>query len=184
MDAARGDGVRRWLAGLPAGVRRLVVVVVVVFLYGPLYLVAVLVLAWVNGRSPDWTEPIGSMVGATLGVAIGTWMRRRRMGSCKRVREFTVALRTRRLPDDADPAVWAPLLTGERRALRRSQAITLPLLALLFTGAAISAGVLGLGGAGASAMVLVGFALVAVLWLVSRRSAARLDHLADQLPRN
>jgi Flp pilus assembly protein TadB len=170
------------LSSLPTGPRRLVVGSSFLAGYGLVYVLLVLVGSKVFGHPPDWTRPLGPMIGAALGSGLAAWWRRRRMGSSEQVREFTRAVRARRLPEGADPDVWAPLLTRERRALRRGRAIVLPLTALVFAAVAGSAVVVGFGVTGAVSALVAGTVLFSVLWLVSRRTAARIDALSDQLP--
>src|SRR4051812_7136383 len=127
MGARAGDGVRRWLAGLPTTTRRVVVVGSVLAAYGVVYVVLVLLLSALFDHPLDWTRPLGPMVGSAVSAALVAYWQRRRMGGGDRVREFTRALRSRRLPDGADPGVWGPLLARERRVLRRWRGIVLPL---------------------------------------------------------
>jgi len=184
MGASTGDGVRQWLAGLPTTTRRVVVAGSVLAVYAVVYVLLVLLLSAMFDHPPDWTGPLGPMVGSALGVALVAYWQRRRMGGGDRVCEFTRALRRRRLPDGADPGVWGPLLARERRVLRRWRAIVLPLVAVVFAAAAVSAAVVGLGWAGGVSMLLAGAVLIALLWLASRRNLARIDLLADQLARD
>lgn len=163
----------------------MVVGLAVLVLYGLLYVGCVRVFAWMDGRPPDWARPLGPMIGGSLGPWFVLRRQRRRMGGYARARAFARAVRRRRLPDDADPAVWGPLLEGERRALRRAQTVDAPVAAAVFAAVAIvSSVVIGFRWSVVLAILGAAVALVSVAWLTGRRNLARIDLLADQLSRN
>lgn len=172
----------------PDGVRavlrrrhRWVAAAVVVAVYALVYPVVVLGIALVFRDPVDWSGPAGPFIGTAIGTGLVSWWQSRRMGGSDRVQQFERAVTSGRLPEDADPAVWRPLLARERRRVRRllvgALALTSAVLVLvlaLFWSAEDRA--VGLAVAGA---LLVG---TAALWPLSRRQVRRLDRLADQLP--
>jgi uncharacterized membrane protein YfcA len=140
----------------------------------------VLAVQQVVGDDPvDWLQPLGPVVGSLVGTPLGLWLVARRLGGMERVTQLQAALRSRRLPDDADPSVWRPLLLGQRRLQQRIVVVTQVLLVAVGLAALVvtdvSTGVLPLG--------LAVLLLVAVLvgW-ASRRSQRPLDELIAGLP--
>jgi hypothetical protein len=176
-----GAGWRRRVRDWPEGRRRWVAAVELVVGSALLYLALVGVLTLIDGGPPDWTAPVGPFLAAAVGGCLATWRRQRRMGGADRVRQYERAVKAGRLPDDADPAVWRPLLARQHRVVRGSLTVALALggalvvvLLLLERGSDGH----GVGLAVAAALVL---GLVA-LWWTARRQFRRLDRLADQLP--
>ena len=179
-DTRRGEAFRRWLHGLPATTRRLVVAGVVLGWLALWYGVLLAMHTWFFDE-PGWAEPLPSMVGAVVGGGLVLFLQRRRMGSLGRVWDVDRAVRRRRLPDDADPAEWGPLLEGaqqfQRGARRFALVPTVLAVVLLVLGFAWA----GFGGVAVLVVALIGVAGVALLEVVSRRQAARIDDLRDQL---
>ena len=174
------------LRGLPARVgalprrrRRLVVSVVVAGYAAAFYAVMLVVQRLVGDEPVDWLQPLGPIVGTAVGTALGTWFVRRRFGGGERVAQLQAALRSRRLPDDADPSVWRPLLLAQRRTQRRILVGTQVLLVVV--------GLAVLVVLDASTSVLVGGLGVLVLAAVlmgwaGKRSLRPLDELIAGLP--
>jgi hypothetical protein len=181
MITAVAERVRNWLRAMPRWPRRLVVAVILVAVYGITY-PAVVFLVAVMFRDPvDWSEPAGPFIGTALGTGLTTWWQFRRMGGADRVQQFERAVKTKHLPADADPAVWRPLLAGQRRLVRRSLAAALALGAVVLGGL-----LLVVRGRDEQAIGLVVAAallagLVALGW-AARRQVRTLDRLAGQLP--
>ena len=182
MITAMAERVRNWLRTLPRWARLLVVAVVLMAGYGMAYVAVVLLVAVVFRDPVDWSGPAaGPFIGTALGTGLTTWWQSRRMGGTDRVQQYERALKTKRLPEDADPAVWRPLLARERRLVRRILATGLAVGAvvlvaslLLFRGP--DEQVIGLVMAAA---LLVG--LGALGW-GTRRQVRAIDRLTDQLP--
>ena len=177
------------LRGLPARVgalprrrRRLVVSVVVAGYAAAFYAVLLVVQRLVSDEPVDWLQPLGPIVGTAVGTALGTWFVRRRFGGGERVTQLQAALRSRRLPDDADPSVWRPLLLAQRRTQRRMFVGTQVLLVVVGLVVLVVLVVLD-----ASTSVLVGGLGVLVLAAVlmgwaGKRSLRPLDELIAGLP--
>ena len=128
-----------------------------------------------------WAEPLFSMIGPLVGVALALWLRRRAMGSFGRVWDLDRAVRRRRLPDDADPAEWEPLLEKGDSFQRGARKFAL--------GSTVITGVLlmiGLAWAGFGWIaVLVAAAIcgvaVALVEFGGKRRSQRIELLQEQL---
>jgi hypothetical protein len=180
-DTRRGEAFRRWLRGLPRTTRRLVVGGIVLGWLALWYGVLLAVERAIGDDDVGWADPLSSMIGPLVGVALAFWLRRRAIGSSGHVWEFDRAVRRRRLPDDADPAEWGPLLDKGDRFQRRARtfALGVTLLVLIATVLLLAWGGYGWGAVVAAA--LIGAALVAVLEFASRRQSQRIDLLREQL---
>ncbi|NEK92932.1 hypothetical protein GCU67_01920, partial [Modestobacter muralis] len=110
---------RQRVGGLPRRQRRLVVAAAVAGWLAATYGLLVALQAAVGDDPVDLLQPLGPLAGTLGGTTLGLRWQRRRTGGGDRQRQLGAALRSRRLPADADPAVWRPLLAGEQRALRR-----------------------------------------------------------------
>ncbi len=176
----RSERIRGRVERLPAGQRRTVVLGSVVLLLGAAYLGTVLVAAALLEEDPDWLRPIPGLAGSFAGAFLAVRWQRRRLGGASRLREFTRALRTGRLPDDADPAVWRELLQRERLAQRRVHVCVLVLVGLFATGWAVIAALLTFDAVAAVSTGLV-VAVAALVWVLGARHSARIDRLAAQL---
>lgn len=163
--------------------RRRVVVLLLAGLLGVTHLVTVWVL-WLVGDDPvDWIQPLPGVLGAFTGSYIGMRIQRRRLGGGERMRQYGRAVRTGRLPDDADPAVWRPVLERELRAQKRAMRVSTGGVVLLSAVAWVLVAVLHDVGPVwwlVAAAVLVLFAA----WLrwLGRRQAARIRWLLDRTP--
>ncbi len=110
------------------------------------------------------------------------WWQRRRMGSFRRMGEYERALKRGRLPDDADPAEWGPLLRRAQRFQRGARPLAVGVTALSAVVVVASMLWVDLGWRMASAAAAVGAVAVAVVWVSSGRQSARIDRLAAQSP--
>jgi Flp pilus assembly protein TadB len=148
------------------------------------YAVVLLVLTWFHDEPVAWTEPLPGALGGFGGAGIGLWLQRRRVGGAQRLREYTRALKSGRLPPHADPSEWRTLLAGEDRARRRAAVLSyavVGLTAVLLTGVAavrFSGGLLEFAAATVTALVV----LLALLAWASRRQRRRIERLVAQLP--
>ncbi|MET0764904.1 MAG: hypothetical protein ABWY29_08560 [Blastococcus sp.] len=179
---SRSERIRRWLDGLPAGQRRTVVLASVTLLLGPVYVGMVLLAAALLGEDPDWLRPIPGMAGAFAGSFLAVRWQRRRMGGAHRVREFTRALRSGRLPGDADPAVWRALLEREQLAQRRVRMFCLVLAGIVAAGWVAIAALLTFDWVAAVVSTGLVVAVAGLVWILGSRQSARIHRLAAQLP--
>jgi Flp pilus assembly protein TadB len=122
------------------------------------------------------------MLGGLTGSLLVVWWQRRRMGGAERARQFSAAVRTGRLPDDADPAVWHPLLARERGVVHRVRAGVVVLLGLVVAAWGLVAVVGSFTWPAALISVALVIAVAVLVWAVSARTSARIDRLAEQLP--
>ena len=122
------------------------------------------------------------LLGGFLGGYLGMRLQRRRLGGRTRMREHDRALRTGRLPDDADPAVWRPLLEREPCTQQRGTRVTTWGVGLLFAVAWVLVAVLHDMG---PLWCLVAAAVIALFaaWLrrLGGRQAARIRRLLDRI---
>ena len=173
---------------MPPRRRRLVLTGAGVGALAVLYGIALAGQALIGDGPVDRTGPIRSVVlPAVVAFSTGLLVARsqqRRTGGAGVQREFEAAVRSRRLPDDAEPAVWGPLLAQEQRFVRRVFTV-LPVVA-----AGLLAGAVGLAAVAiddvrvgylGTAAVLIASLLVLLHW-VGRRQQRRLAELAAQLP--
>jgi hypothetical protein len=180
-DTRRGEAFRRWLHGLPRTTRRLVVAGLVIGWLALWYAALFAADSAFGEDDVSWADPLPSMVGAVVGGGFVLWLQRRRMGSFTSVWDFDRAVRRRRLPDDADPAEWGPLLAAGHRFQRgaRRFALGFTLLVLIATVLLLAWG--GYGWPVVAAAGLIGAALVAVLEIAGGRRSRRIERLQDQL---
>ena len=180
-DTRRGDAFRRWLRGLPRTTRRLVVTGLVIAWLGAWYVALLVIERALDDGEASWTEPLSSMIGPLIGVGLVFWLRRRALGSFGRVWELDEAARRRRLPDDADPAEWGPLLESAHRFQSRARKLAVGFILLVLIVTILLVAWAGFGWAVVVAVALMGAALVALLEFTSRRQLARIDILQDQV---
>ena len=90
-------------------------------------------------------------------------------------------MRRGRLPEDADPAEWKPLLDGEHRFQRRARTVALGLTVFAVVLVVIGFAWAGFGWIAVLVAALIGVLGVALLEVASRRQAARIESLRDQL---
>lgn len=180
-DTRRGDAFRRWFRGLPRTRRRLVAAGVVVGWLALWYAALFAIRLAIGDDDVGWADPLSSMVGPLIGIALVLWLRRRQMGSFRRVWDFDDAARRSRLPEDADPAEWGPLLDGAERFQRGARTLALWFTVLTAVAVVAVAAWVGYGWVVVVAAVLIGAALVAVLDVASRRQVARIRLLQEQL---
>ena len=112
-DRRPAGALRRRLDRPPPGWRRSVVRLLAVGLLGAAYLLTVWLLSLTGDDPADWVGPLPHVLAGFAAGLIGARIRRRRLGGADRAREYDRALRTGRLPEGADPAVWRPLLERE-----------------------------------------------------------------------
>ncbi len=180
-DNRRGEAFRSWLRGLPTTTRRLVVAGLVLGWLALWYGALRVIEAFTGGGEVSWVEPLPSMIGAVVGGGLVLWLQRRRMGSVARAWEFQDAARRGRLPDDADPAGWGPLLDEGQRFQRGARRFALVLTVLAAVVVVIGFAAVGLGWIAVLVAALVGVAAVALLEVASRRQSARIDRLREQV---
>ena len=179
-DAPRGEVLRRWFRGLPRTTRRLVVAGVVLGWLAAWYVFLLLVERAFDDAEVSWTEPLSSMIGPLIGIALAFWLRRRAMGG--HVWEFDRAVRRRRLPDDADPAEWGPLIEKGERFQRRARTFALAFMVFAVVVVVIGFAWVGSGWVAVLVAAVIGVVGVALLEVASRRQTARIESLRDQLP--
>jgi len=180
-ETRRGEAFRRWFRGLPRTTRRLVVAGLVIgwlaIWYGALFLVN----RAVGDDDVSWAEPLSSMVGPLIGVGLACWLRRRALGSFGRVWKLDEAARRRRLPDDADPAEWGPLLERAIGFQRGARSLALGLTVLSVVVVVFGFAWAGFGWIAVLVAALVGVVAVALLEFASRRQTRRIERLQDQV---
>jgi Flp pilus assembly protein TadB len=151
-------------------------------LLGAVYVGLVLGAAALLGEDPDWLRPLPPLVGSFTAAFLAARWQRRRMGGAERVQQFRTALRSGRLPEDADPVVWRPLLAREQRSVGKARNLVLGILGLFV----VAWGLVALVGSFTwpAAVVSVGLvlAVVVLVWVVSRRTVGRIDRLVAQMP--
>ena len=177
----RGDAFRRWFRGLPRTTRRIVAAGVVLGWLAAWYAFLLVVERAFDDEQAGWTEPLSSMIGPLAGIALVLWLRRRQMGSLRRVWEFDDAARRSRLPEDADPVEWGPILEGALRFQRGARTLALGSTLLVVIAAVLLSAWAGFGWTVVVSAALIGAALVALLEWGSRRQSARIHLLQDQL---
>lgn len=180
-DTRRGDAFRRWLRGLPRTTRRLVVAGLVVGWLVLWYAAIYLVRRAVEDDGVSWAEPLSSMIGPLIGLALFAWIRRRQMGSFGRMWMFDEAARRGRLPEDADPAGWGPLLEQAHAFQRKARSVALWFTVLVAIATVALVAWVGSGWAVVVGTGLTGALLIAVLEVGSRRQVQRIDRLHDQV---
>ncbi len=161
---------REWLLSLPLPAH---------FLAGTITFSLLFYLFDVAGRNHSAVSPQRDLVtGAALAAtATGAWaVRRGRYGGPQRLFDVSTAVRTGRLPLDADRLTWAPLLERKKRSYRRLQVI-------IAVECAVGAGLLSWAAVNpenpralwlaAGAFVVVG--IVGVAW--ARRYVARIEQM-------
>ncbi|MGY1858296.1 hypothetical protein [Modestobacter sp. SYSU DS0290] len=177
------DRVGNWLRAMSRRRRRWVVAGLALAGYGAVYLAVVGALTLVRGGAADWGGPLGGTIGGAAGASAAIWWQSRRMGGLDRLNQLQRAAKQGRLPDDADPAVWRPLLTRELQSMRRawvwllagSAALSSVLLIVLLVDSTGRTGYLVVG------VLLIGAVVLLLSWL-SRRERRKLERLLAQLP--
>ena len=185
---AVGRSVPDLVGRMPPRQRRLVLTGAGLGSLAVLYGLGLAAHALIGPEPVDWSWPIRSVVlPAILAFSIGllvAWSQQRRMGGGDVQREFDAAVRSRRLPDDADPAVWGPVLAGEQRFVRRVFTVvplaTAGLVAVVVGLAAVTVEDVRVEYLGISAALFA--AMVLMLHFVGHRQQRRLADLAAQLP--
>lgn len=128
---------------LPPARRFLAIAAVVGLCDVLLYLPLVALTSLVGDGPVDWAAPVapllGGFLGALLAQAVVLWWRRRQAGEAQRAarRPFETATRTGRLPADADPVVWTPLLVDRLAGQRRRTVVAVAVLAVLTVAVAV-----------------------------------------------
>ncbi|UOY02094.1 hypothetical protein [Blastococcus sp. PRF04-17] len=127
-------------------------------------------------------RPLPPMLASFAAAFVVARWHRRRMGGAERVGQFRTALRSGRLPEDADPAVWRPLLEQEQRVVRL---LWRWLAGLVVVVVALWALVAAVGTfTWSAALISTGLvlAVVVVVGAVLARQSARMAALSAQLP--
>jgi peptidoglycan/LPS O-acetylase OafA/YrhL len=126
---------------------------------------------------------IATVIGSLLFSGVMTLVvarQRRRSGGADTMAEVTASLKTRRLPLDADPAIWIPALEWRRRQFRRSMWL-MPVLVVVLIAMGVAAVVLVPGSPAGWIIVVVFLALGIVSVEQARRTIPRIDDLLRQL---
>jgi len=105
---------------------------------------------------------------------------RRRSGGADTMADVTAAVKARRLPLDADPAVWIPALEWRRRVLRRSLWL-MPVLVVVLIAMGIAAAALIPDSPVGWIIAIVFLALGVASVMQTRRTIPRIDDLLRQL---
>lgn len=134
------------------------------------------------GNSVDWTGGVSPvLLGGLAGVLVPLWWQRRRAGGWERAAQFAGAVRTGRLPSDADPAVWRPLLERELRARRRALVVLVPLAGgIAALVAVVLARAAGMGPLGWALAVTGAVLVVASVWWAVQERTEQVERLLDQ----
>jgi hypothetical protein len=129
VDEATGGrtAFRRWIERLPRPVRWGLIAVLLLCWY----VVVLAALTWIHDEPVDWTEPLPGVLGGFGGASLGLWWQSRRFGGRQRLREYTSALKSGRLPSDADASEWRSVLDREERAGRRTAVFAYAFFGLL-----------------------------------------------------
>ena len=180
-DTRRGEVFRRWFRGLPRTTRRFLGVGFVIGVLVLWYVAIYVVRRAVGDDDVTWAQPLSSMIGPLIGVALAFWLRRRAMGSVGHVWEFDRAVRRRRLPDDADPTEWGPLLEKGDRFQRRARTFAVGLTVFVVVVVVVGFAWAGFGWIAVLITALIGVVGVALLEVAIRRRTARIESLRDQL---
>ena len=176
----RPGTVRPRLDGVPLRWRRAVLLGVLIALLAAAYLALVGLHRMLFGGPVDWTAPLPGMVGGVIGTAAVVCLQRRPLGATLTRAELDRALRDGRLPEDADPELWALVLGDELADLRGRQTAGLATVVVLagsavglalvvdppWVGMALTAGLLVLGG---------------LLLQATRRRERRIRRLLDRM---
>ncbi|OUE22382.1 hypothetical protein BFL36_09825 [Clavibacter michiganensis] len=126
---------------------------------------------------------IASVLGSLLIAGVLTSVvarQRRRSGGADTMADVTTAVKDRRLPLDADPAVWIPALEWRRRVLRRSLWLT-PVLAAVLIAMGVATIVLAPGTITGWILVVAVLALGTGAVVQVRSTIPRIDDLLRQL---
>lgn len=174
---------RHRLDRLPRRRRRAVALLLLATLLASVYLPTVWAQAVIGDDPVDWIRPVPGLLGGFLGGYLGVRLQRRRLGGRERMREYDRAMRTGRLPDDVDPAVWRPLLERELHTQQRGMRVTTCGVSLVFAVAWVLVAVLHDIDPVWWLVAAAAIALFAV-WLrwLAGRQAARIRRLLDRLP--
>ena len=166
---------------LPRRRRRLVALLLLAALLAVVYPLTVWAQTLVGDDPVDWVQPVPAMLASFAGGYVGMRIQRRRLGGADRLREYDRALRAGRLPDDADPAVWEPLLERELRVQQRAMRLSYGVVVLLAAMWVLIAVLYDIDPAWwlVAAAVLVLFA-VFLRW-VGHRQARRIRRLLDRM---
>ncbi|MDT0277823.1 hypothetical protein [Blastococcus goldschmidtiae] len=179
-DSGRGDAFRNWFQGLPRTTRRVVGAVALIGGLGLWYAFLFAVDSW-SGESPGWADPLDGMVGGIVGVGGFLWLQSRRLGGLGKARKFERARRRGRLPDDADPAEWGPLLDQAHRFQRGARSFAVAFTMVTAVAVVAVSAWAGYDWVVVVVIALIGVALVAVLDLASRRQTLRIRRLQEQV---
>lgn len=126
---------------------------------------------------------IATVIGSLIMSGVLTFVvarQRRRSGGADTMAEVTTALKTHRLPVDADPATWIPALEWRRRQFRRSMWL-MPVLVAVLVAMGVAAAVLIPDSPAGWIIVVVFLGLGAVSVVQARRTIPRIDDLLRQL---
>ncbi|WP_237583529.1 hypothetical protein [Clavibacter tessellarius] len=126
---------------------------------------------------------IASVIGSLVLSGVLTLVvarQRRRSGGADTMADVTTAVKARRLPLDADPAVWIPALEWRRRVLRRSLWLT-PALVAVIIAMGVAALVLIPDSPAGGVVIVVFLALGVVSAMQTSRTIPRIDDLLRQL---
>ncbi|MBT1635878.1 hypothetical protein KK107_08965 [Clavibacter michiganensis] len=126
---------------------------------------------------------IASVIGSLVLSGVLTLVvarQRRRSGGADTLADVTTAVKARRLPLDADPAVWIPALEWRRRVLRRSLWLT-PVMGAVVIAMGVATIVLAPGTITGWILVVAVLALGIGAVVQVRSTLPRIDDLLRQL---
>lgn len=149
-----------------------------------LYFAIRLAIDAIMGRDVlDPLQLVLSVVGAAIFGGVMAFViarQRRRSGGASISADVSDALKARRLPADADPAVWIPALEWRRAQFARSRWL-LPIVFGLFALMGVLAFVLD-PGSPLGWLVVAAFLIIGTVSIVqARRALPRIDELLGQL---
>lgn len=180
-EGVEGPGSDRWLDRRTPGVRRLVVVGSAACVVAVWYVVLAVAVPALSGGEPDWRQPIGPILGGLSGIGLVFWMQRRWSGGVGRIPDHGRALRTGRLPEDADPDVWEPLLVRDQRGHARARRVALACTGLIVVSWLLVAVMYDFGSLGWALVIVVGAGMPAWIAWATGRQRRRIEALRAQV---
>ncbi|RKR76057.1 hypothetical protein [Frondihabitans australicus] len=124
-------------------------------------------------------EVVGGLIFAGILTALVAW-RRRRAGGRSTFADMNQALRTGRLPEDAEPSVWAPELERRRRSVVASR-IWGPIFFGIVGVLGVAALVSGQGVVLSLLLIALCVGFIVFTFVAGHRSLVKIDSLKRQL---
>jgi hypothetical protein len=157
--------------------------IVFLVLAGLVVVVRLLVEALLLDDGLSLGRTVATLIGSLLFAGVMTLVvarQRRRSGGTDTMADVTTAVKERRLPIHADPAVWIPALEWRRRQFQRSLWLT-PVLAVVAVASGVAAVVLIPDSIAGWIVVVVFVGLTVASVVQVRRTLPRIDDLLRQL---